>query len=582
MSYSIAYQLHHQPLLNYFKVPITPKNRVLNETPPKDERRENLLSLLYKNVYDPMVLRNRVRRSNRGVKQTTQIMRQNRKDDEYRFKEAAKKILERVKKGAIPSGASLRKYYPHVTLEKINAIRAEKGWSEINIEMPPIVQPTPMNVIQQQINEETEKKLAEIARQERIRIIQDNDELRKRQEQLRAENEGRIVQVDQKDIFAIRTIIEYFKKNRGFVKGKPRKDATLERYFGLRKKKGETEFTWSGKSGNFYNFFEKWNQGGCLEDVSKCFERIDEALEWLENDKNHGWNTFGSKIAVLTPLLVIAKEYPAFKKLPFMTDVITKLTNKYDEFSMKEKTETTKRQMTEKITNFETIREAIYDTFQRKLDEPEPVGKISKEWLYFQMYAEMPSRDDMGGVFIEYTDVDDKPDSSYLKQLNDGHNILFIPPDQRKPVKFALINYKTKGYFKDVIKTFSPQLSKDIRMYVDDLPLREKYIFGANRKMSIWVGNMLVKAGIKKRKNDPNFDPNENRGSINILRKSYVTKVMKQIKADSSISAQEREDLAFAMKHAPETSLKYVREEIVPIAKEIKDELKKVTYDENQ
>ena len=94
-------------------------------------------------------------------------------------------------------------------------------------------------------------------------------------------------------------------------------------------------------------------------------------------------------------------------------------------------------------------------------------------------------------------------------------------------------------------------------------------------KMSNYVNKMLTKAGVKKEKSDPDYQPNFNVGSINLLRKSYVTKALK----DPSLSELYREKLALAMKHSPDTSVKYLRETGVKVSNEEKKKLEKITYD---
>ena len=63
-----------------------------------------------------------------------------------------------------------------------------------------------------------------------------------------------------------------------------------------------------------------------------------------------------------------------------------------------------------------------------------------------------------------------------------------------------------------------------------------------------------------------------NTGSINLLRKSYVSTAL----AGPSLSALDRETLAFAMKHSPMTSPSYLREHGLKVAQEQKNELEKI------
>ena len=56
-----------------------------------------------------------------------------------------------------------------------------------------------------------------------------------------------------------------------------------------------------------------------------------------------------------------------------------------------------------------------------------------------------------------------------------------------------------------------------------------------------------------------------------------MTKALK----DPSLSELYREKLALAMKHSPDTSVKYLRETGVKVSNEEKKKLVKITYDED-
>ena len=66
--------------------------------------------------------------------------------------------------------------------------------------------------------------------------------------------------------------------------------------------------------------------------------------------------------------------------------------------------------------------------------------------------------------------------------------------------------------------------------------------------MSTFVGNML----------DAIEQPRGNEGAINVLRKSYVSSEMD--KAGTGMTAEERQALAFHMRHSVNTSYKYIRD----------------------
>ena len=66
--------------------------------------------------------------------------------------------------------------------------------------------------------------------------------------------------------------------------------------------------------------------------------------------------------------------------------------------------------------------------------------------------------------------------------------------------------------------------------------------------MSTFVGNMLDAIGQSR----------GNEGAINVLRKSYVSSEMD--KAGAGMTADERQALAFHMRHSVNTSYKYIRD----------------------
>ena len=143
----------------------------------------------------------------------------------------------------------------------------------------------------------------------------------------------------------------------------------------------------------------------------------------------------------------------------------------------------------------------------------------------------------------------------------------------RKPVTLAFHVYKKSNTYGITFVPFSIPLSTDIRNYISQLR-NKTYLFGKG-KMSSYVGKMLFDAGVKKKTNDPEYKPGLNTGSINLLRKSYVSTAF----AAESLCAIDRETLAFAMKHSPMTSPSYLREHGLKVAQEQKNELEKIADD---
>jgi hypothetical protein len=116
----------------------------------------------------------------------------------------------------------------------------------------------------------------------------------------------------------------------------------------------------------------------------------------------------------------------------------------------------------------------------------------------------------------------------------------------------ALVDYKTSKLYGPQRFAFSERVSKLIWENIKLNKLLETdrtsgTLFGKSG-MSTFVGNMLDAIG----------QPRGNEDAINILRKSYVSSEMD--KAGAGMTAEERQALAFHMRHSVNTSYKYVRD----------------------
>ena len=446
--------------------------------------------------------------------------------------------------------------------------------------------PTPGNVIQSELNTETKFNLSKLAEESRLQLNEKAGALEALQEKLKEANKGKIVEVDREDLYSINTIIQYFIRNPGFVgrSNEERRPNTLKSYFGITVDR-DGKRQWDGKSGLFARFFNEWKEGHCSKDVRPCLKEIDDLLNSLQNEQEI-WNKATSKLAVLTPLLVVLSEYPPLRDQPLAKTTQAKLETYKSKLDAGVRVEGTERREQESVSPFMDITQAIYDRFQKKNDTPVPSGKINKAWIYIQMYEEQPVRDDLGSLKIMFEDVPqmffDRVKKNFkdpvvkkkLFDINNG-NILYVPDDVTKPVTLAFHVYKTSKTYGISFVPFSLRLSTDIRLYISQLR-NKTYLFGKG-KMTGYVGKMLLDAGVKKKTNDPEYKLGFNTGSVNLLRKSYVSRALN----DPSLSAVDRETLAFAMKHSPMTSPTYLREHGLKVAQEQKNELEKVTYDNN-
>ena len=516
---------------------------------------------------------------------STAKMQENRKNPEFRFTEDFLRIMRKIQTDERyrPHHKSLTKY--SITIEEINKVREKQKWEPIDIFIPPAYVPTPANVIQSEINSETKLMLSKIAEEQRMDIREKAGALEAYQKQLKKDNKGKIVEVDREEIFSIDTITHYFIRNPGFVgrnSSEQRRPSTLKNYFGISVDKDGNK-RWDGKSGYFSRFFNQWREGHCSKDVRPCLRDVDDLLTWLQNEQRI-WKKATSKLAVLIPLLVVLSEYPPLRDQPLAKSTLAKLETYKSKLDAGVRVEGTERREHESVSRFEDIKDAIYDRFQKKNDIPVHTGNIHKAWIYIKMYDEQPVRDDWGSLKIMFEDVPrmflnrveknfkDPVVKKKLLDINAG-NILYVPDDARKPVTLAFHVYKTSNTYGITFVPFSIPLSTDIRNYISQLR-NKTYLFGKG-KMSSYVGKMLFDAGVKKKTNDPEYKPGLNTGSINLLRKSYVSTAF----AAESLCAIDRETLAFAMKHSPMTSPSYLREHGLKVAQEQKNELEKITDD---
>ena len=177
------------------------------------------------------------------------------------------------------------------------------------------------------------------------------------------------------------------------------------------------------------------------------------------------------------------------------------------------------------------------------------------------MYGEAPSRDDM--FDLQIVDKDGKD----AKKVNDGYNYLVLPRTGNATIVF--VKYKTAGFFGVVKIPLTSSTTNLIRDYVKNNPVtiatQKGTLFG-KAKMSNKVRDMLIKAGIKTVEQTKR-GAKVNVGSINLLRKAYVTDYFEN---NPKMTEQERIDLATAMRHSPVVTETYVRK----VYKEVNENLK--------
>ena len=205
-------------------------------------------------------------------------------------------------------------------------------------------------------------------------------------------NRGKIVEIDRAMINQYHN--QYFIRNPGIpaknsCAASTRTDDTLRTYFGIKIDKDGNR-VWRGKGGLFFHIFNNWKDGHCSKDIRPCLGQVDDLLVWLKKRQSI-WKTASSKLAALTPLLVVLGEYPPIRDKPLAKRAVEKIAHLRQDLKSKTRIEQNTRRRQEVVSPFEDIKLAIYDTFQKKNDEPTPNEKIDKARLYIQLYDEFKS-----------------------------------------------------------------------------------------------------------------------------------------------------------------------------------------------
>tara|TARA_B100001996_G_scaffold332915_1_gene282266 strand:- start:18 stop:740 length:723 start_codon:yes stop_codon:yes gene_type:complete len=157
------------------------------------------------------------------------------------------------------------------------------------------------------------------------------------------------------------------------------------------------------------------------------------------------------------------------------------------------------------------------------------LGYLSRQDMYIKLFAENPSRDDLGDLTIN----PERASGNYIRITGND-------------VTFYLDEYKTKGQYGQIKNKLSRELSAQIKEYIriNGLSVGDR-LFGKG-KMSDFVSKLVTEAGVR---------PAGMRGGINLLRRIYVSTKVRQ-----GLSETERFELALAMKHTPLATLKYIRQ----------------------
>ena len=470
-------------------------------------------------------------------------MRELRRSREYKDRENKLRVLGRITEGSVPHVHSLTKY--NITRDDVNDLRRRNGFDDLIENIP-------------YWHEATRR---------RRRNMEDPSSYVPEAPPARSTPDlptrvGTVGDAN-KDAFSVKAINIHFRtrgREIGTKTNQRAKQGTISRQFGPPNS--------DEKPGSFARFM-KFLGPRYLEDARELLGR--NALRRIETEmtKKHkkdrqsapGQSEFiqlSTMVKLLETVLIVLREYPPFDALcrvpeksdddcdePAQQSVkkryeeIDALFNKYD--AQVSAARLAKPREGVSVLPFKEIKRRVERAFPRNTQE------IPKQYVYINMYAEFVSRDDMKN--LKLSTERPPPNVDALKGLRLKQNTLYV---SKKSAVIALVDYKTSNLYGPQRFAFSERVSKLIWEYIKLNKLLETdrtsgTLFGKSG-MSTFVGNMLDAIG----------QPRGNEGAINVLRKSYVSCEMD--KAGAGMTAEERQDLAFHMRHSVNTSYKYVRD----------------------
>ena len=443
-------------------------------------------------------------------------------------------IYARVKKGAIPHANSLKKY--NITLEKINELRRLSN-----------LEPIPASHIPYFKNNigQPEPYLPDISEAPRVFNEDVDDNEVQGIERPVPVNVNPVTNNRRTTDFSVRAISVYLQQNPPVSKGSDNKRNVIDT---IAAQFGNPSKEWNN-TGTFYSFMKHLGQE-YVDDV-RLIERP-EFVEHLKKRLNEkyvgGRNTelkLKTKLMHFETLLKVLKWYIGFDAVNLLKTnnrrwerTYNRIVRVHNEFKARVKAEELLKGEGKPVMDWNELKAKVLAKFP---------DKTSAENIYIRMYDFAPSRDDFKKLF-----VDDNPNTrqptTELEMETVKENTLYIKPNM-KQARFLLVNYKTRASFGIDDKRFPESLTDDIREYIRKEKITSKkgfkYLFGAG-KMTGFVNKMLNSIGYTK---------NMREGTINALRKSYVSSQM----AKFTGTEKERVELAMVMKHLPTTTLKYAR-----------------------
>jgi hypothetical protein len=264
--------------------------------------------------------------------------------------------------------------------------------------------------------------------------------------------------------------------------------------------------------------------GGCLKKFDEIKRDINNAYQVQVGKTDQHYSLNSRKNYFQTILFVISKLY-----IPLKKDLIKKYEDEYERLKIESGEQQKEREQSEEHAVLP------YNVYLEKIKAEFPAG--SKQVLVASMYNDFMCRDNFKNLKIL---VHDKTDEQLKDEGTD--NYLVVGRTGTK-VKIILTDYKTQKRYGIIRDTFSAEVSKLIRDYMQHNGIKSgDYLF--NGKLSSFVGAMNRKIGIEK-----------GQQAINYIRHSKKTEIF----MNPNLTPEQKLATAKAFQHSPVTSLAYIR-----------------------
>ncbi len=487
------------------------------------------------------------------VSNNTKAQRKFMSNEENVQKVYRKRAIDRISKGNNVSVETLDKF--NISEEEFNKIRKDNGFDPIKLYRADVES---TKALVAKINRE---KYYEKAIEEEMKLAQDvrtqEAQLKDIHKTLQRENTNpasasistakvQLLKVSGKLTF--NDIREYFKTQIGRSKFGI---TSFNKYFGANPNTGTIHTILKLMKCDPDNIIH------CLKDADKTINAINNAKK-IKAATKQGY--YEAIYTILNGYPNIQKEYQLEKQAELFDKEWRKLKGVAE-------TETLERQDKDTVDAFSAIKAKVLKKF----------GKDTQERLFIKLYEELPCRDNFGDLMIVSNKKEVEIEKGQEQYKNQDYLLWNEEDDGSCEMTIYIQTYKTYELYgvieHKVSHSLCMEIAEDIlqhprdflfiknnvynKLQPSDLTVGEEALYKDGR-MSAFVGDMLLKAGVKKKTPVKNKEGGyHNVGSINLLRHSFISEYHKK---NPKASPEDKAKLALQFKHSPITNIKYIRE----------------------